>query len=116
MLEILMELGLNEEEAQKVISAFDAYFEEKDKKKKEEEAKKQADIKEENSDKAEKNEGDEPAEENAGNKKKKASIAPMGKAQEDIPTKEEFEKMGYLARLELAKSNPKLYEKLKDNQ
>lgn len=116
MLEILMELGLNEEEAQKVISAFDAYFEEKEKKKKEEEAKKQADIKDEDDARIEKDEGNEPEEKGADNKKKKASIAPMGKAEEDIPTKEEFEKMGYLARLELAKANPKLYEKLKNNQ
>ena len=86
MLEILMELGLTEEMALKVISAFEEF--EKEKKEVEEEEK----IEE------------------------KPELSPMGKAEEDIPSKEEFEKMGYLARVELAKTKPELYDKLKNGR
>lgn len=55
------------------------------------------------------------AEENEKNEGEKEEIPPMGKTDEFIPTKEEFAKMGYLARLELANNNPDMYNRLKNN-
>lgn len=99
MLEILIELGLSEEMAEKVISALEKYEEEN----------------KENVENEENNENDEVK--NAEEKKEeKPEIPPMGKAEEDIPSKEEFEKMGYLARLELAKVNPEAYDRLKNGR
>ena len=100
MLEILMELGLTEEMAEKVISAIEKYEEEKADSETEEilpeGEKKEAEAEEE--------------------KEEKPEIPPMGEADDDIPSKEEFEKMGYLARLELAKVNPEAYDRLKNGR
>ena len=101
MLEILMELGLTEEMAEKVISAIEKYEEEKADVEKEE-------IKEETLPEGEETEAEKEEE--------KPEIPPMGEADDDIPSKEEFEKMGYLARLELAKVNPEAYDRLKNGR
>lgn len=105
MLEILKELGLSEEMAKKVMEAFDKFLAENAEKEEEKGNKKQenADVK--------KTQNEEKEE-----KKEKAKIPPVGKADEDIPSKQEFEKMGYLARLELAKKNPEAYERLKSEK
>lgn len=87
MLEILTGLGLSEEMAQKIIETL----------------KTEGFYKAEEENKEEKND------------EKKLETPPVGKVCDDIPSKEEFEKMGYMARLELAKTNPGLYERLKNN-
>ena len=101
MLEILMELGLSEEMAKKVISAIEKYEEEKAEVEKKE-------IKEETLPEGEETEAEKEEE--------KPEIPPMGEADDDIPSREEFEKMGYLARLELAKVNPEAYDRLKNGR
>ena len=107
MLEILKELGLSEEMAKKVMEAFDKFLaenaEKEEEKGNEQQEKENADVK--------KTQNEEKEE-----KKEKAKIPPVGKADEDIPSKQEFEKMGYLARLELAKKNPEAYERLKSEK
>lgn len=100
MLEILMELGLSEEMAEKVILAIEKYEEEK--------AEANEEIKEEALPEGEETEAEKEEE--------KPEIPPMGEADDDIPTREEFEKMGYLARLELAKVNPEAYDRLKNGR
>lgn len=105
MLEILKELGLSEEMAKKVMEAFDKFLAENAEKEEE-----KGNEKQENAD-VKKTQNEEKEE-----KKEKAKIPPVGKADEDIPSKQEFEKMGYLARLELAKKNPEAYERLKSEK
>lgn len=105
MLEILKELGLSEEIAKKVMEAFDKFLAENAEKEEE-----KGNEKQENAD-VKKTQNEEKEE-----KKEKAKIPPVGKADEDIPSKQEFEKMGYLARLELAKKNPEAYERLKSEK
>ena len=92
MLDKLKELGIEGELAEKVIELF-AQEEEK----------------------PEEKEGPEEKPEEKPEKKpeKKPEIPPMGAACELLPGKEEFAKMGYLARLELAKKNPEVYDRLR---
>ena len=104
MLEILKELGLSEEMAKKVMEAFDKFLAENAEKEEEK-----------GNEKQEKENADEKKTQNE-EKEEKAKIPPVGKAEEDIPSKQEFEKMGYLARLELAKKNPEAYERLKSEK
>ena len=104
MLEILMELGLSEEMAEKVILAIEKYEEEK------------ADANEDTDEEIKEEALPEGEETEAEKEEEKPEIPPMGEADDDIPTREEFEKMGYLARLELAKVNPEAYDRLKNGR
>ena len=107
MLEILMEMGLSEEMAKKVIEAFDKFLAE-NAEKKDEKTEEKTEEKKENE--------EEKADGEKSEKKEKAKIPPVGKTDENIPSKQEFEKMGYLARLELAKKNPEAYDRLKNEK